>query len=227
MIGNNITTDICADCTTLQINESCKICSIHLFIDSLMKALESRDPYTAGHSDRVARLTQRIAVELGFPEERSNLIHLLGHVHDIGKIGIPDGILLKTGPLSKAEYSVIQEHSQIGYKILKDIPFFKDHAKIVLYHHERLDGSGYPEGLKGSQIPIESSILAVADVFDALTSARTYRKALDIDAALDIINKEKGIKLDEDAVDQLFAIDINFLQSLVQPVENYEPVYMK
>lgn len=206
---------------------SCQQCSIHVFIDSLMRALESRDPYTAGHSDRVAQLAGRISREMGFSNEKSQLIHLLGHVHDIGKIGIPDGILLKTGPLTVPEYSVIQEHSVIGYNILKDIPYFKGHAENVLYHHERLDGSGYPEGLIGSNIPFESSIIAVADVFDAITSARTYRKALDINDAFEIIEQEKGHKLDNIVVDTLFSIDRSFLISLVEKSSQFQPVYMK
>jgi HD-GYP domain-containing protein (c-di-GMP phosphodiesterase class II) len=213
-------------CSINRIKENCKLCSIHLFVESLTKALESRDPYTAGHSDRVARLTERVAEEMDFEKDRSNLIHLLGHVHDIGKIGIPDGILLKTGPLSKAEYSVIQEHSAIGYNILKDIPYFGEHAKIVLYHHERMDGSGYPEGLTENDIPIESSILAVADVFDALTSARSYRKALKIDAALELINKESGSKLNKIVVDKLFSVDKLFLKDLVETPDHYQMVYL-
>jgi len=189
---------------------------IHAFTESLMRALEARDPYTGNHSDRVARLSEKIAEIMGFDMEQCVLIHILGHVHDIGKIGVPDGILLKTGKLSKAEYSVIQDHCFMGYQILKEIPFFKKHAEIVLYHHERIDGKGYPHGLKGCDIPVESCIIAVADTFDAITTTRTYRKAQDIARAMEIIEDCRDTQLSRQVIDALFKVDKSFLEDLIE-----------
>ena len=168
--------------------------TFHSFLESFTNALEARDQYTAGHSDRVANLSELIAIDMKMTEEECEEVHIAAHLHDIGKIGIPDGILLKTGNLSKCEYEVIKEHSLIGWKILKDISGLKSIAEIVLQHHERLDGSGYPVGLKAEEISIGAKIIAVADTYDAMTTFRSYKKPVSPLEALKLIREEAGIK---------------------------------
>ncbi|ACX51786.1 metal dependent phosphohydrolase [Ammonifex degensii KC4] len=150
----------------------------HSAIDCLIAALEARDPYTRGHSSRVAKLTELLLLELGVGGREAELIHLAAHLHDIGKIGIPDEILHKPGKLTPAEWAKIQEHPVIGYRILSHAPSLKEIAVLVLHHHERWDGKGYPEGLRGEAIPFGSRVIAVADAIDAMLSARPYRPPL-------------------------------------------------
>jgi PAS domain S-box-containing protein len=170
-------------------------------IDAIAAAVEARDPYTAGHQSRVADLAQAIAIELGLPVDTIEGLRLAATIHDLGKLTIPAEILTKPKTLLGIEYSLIQTHSQTGYDILKSIEFPWPIARIVLEHHERMDGSGYPNGLKGDQVLLESRILAVADVVESMASFRPYRPALGIDAALEEIEKNKGILYDAEVVD--------------------------
>ncbi len=170
-------------------------------IDTIARISEIRDPYTAGHQVRVTQLAIGIAREIGLTEEKIESIRIASLVHDIGKIGIPSEILTKPGKLNDIEYSLIKNHPQIGYDILKDIDFSYPIARIVLQHHERLDGSGYPGGLKGEDILFEAKIIAVADVVEAMSSYRPYRAALGIDAALEEITNNKGILYKSEIVD--------------------------
>ena len=177
-------------------------------ITALAAMVEMRDPYTAGHQRRVAQLAIAIAHELQLPQEQVEGVHLAGVVHDVGKIRIPAEILSKPGKLSALEFSLIQEHSQNGYEILKSIAFPWPIAQIVQQHHERLDGSGYPQGLKGDQIMLEARIVAVADVVEAMSSHRPYRAALGINSALKEIERGRGTVYDAAVVDaclRLFA----------------------
>ena len=157
----------------------------HSFIRSLVKTIEAKDIYTAGHSDRVADISEKIAKKLGLDNELSGEIHIAAHLHDIGKIGIPEGILLKSSKLSFGEYEVIKEHSEKGYDILKDIEGFYNIALIVKHHHERYDGNGYPDKLKGDDIPLGAAIIRVADSFDAMTTTRNYKKTMSYDEAFE------------------------------------------
>lgn len=161
---------------------------IHDVIEILITTLNVRDNYTFQHSWRVAKLSEIIAQSMNLTEETIERVHQAAHLHDIGKIGVPDDILNKPGKLTKNEVKEIQKHSVIGYNILKRIPIFKLISNIVLYHHERYDGLGYPKGLKAEEIPLESRIIAVADAFDAITSDRNYRKAQNYDYAYTEIN---------------------------------------
>jgi PAS domain S-box-containing protein/putative nucleotidyltransferase with HDIG domain len=163
--------------------------------------VELRDPYTAGHQIRVADLATAIARQIGLPDEQVHAIHLAGIVHDLGKIKIPAEILSKPGLLSDIEFQFIKTHAQAGYDILKDINFIWPIAQIVLQHHERLDGSGYPQGLKGDAIMFEVRILSVADVVEAMSSHRPYRPAMGIEAALEEIARQRGIRFDPKVVD--------------------------
>ena len=177
-------------------------------ITALAAMVEMRDPYTAGHQRRVAQLAVAIAQELRLPQEQVEGVHLAGVVHDVGKIRIPAEILSKPGRLTALEFSLIQEHSQNGYEILKSIAFPWPIAQIVQQHHERLDGSGYPQGLKGHQILLEARIVAVADVVEAMSSHRPYRAAQGINSALKEIEQGRGSVYDAAVVDaclRLFA----------------------
>ncbi|MGD0782160.1 MAG: HD domain-containing phosphohydrolase, partial [Candidatus Aminicenantales bacterium] len=170
-------------------------------IRALSSAIEMRDPYTAGHQERVTRLAVAIAREIGLDENKVEGIRIAGMVHDIGKLSIPAEILSKPTKLSPVEYSLIQSHSQTGSAILENIPFPWPIARIVLQHHERMDGSGYPNKLAGEAILIEARIIAVADVVEAMSSHRPYRPALGPRAALDEIRKGKGSGYDPAVVD--------------------------
>ncbi len=169
-------------------------------VDAIATTLEMRDPYTAGHQRRVADLAAAIAHELGLPEEQVGAIHLAGTVHDLGKIHIPAEILTKPGKLNELEYKFIKTHPKAGYDILKGIDFPWPIAQMVLQHHERLDGSGYPNGLHGDDIILEARILAVADVVEAMFSHRPYRAGLGLDAALAEITAHRGSLYDSAAV---------------------------
>jgi len=170
-------------------------------IRAMAMIVEARDPYTAGHQERVAILAVVIARDMNLPEEQINGIRMAGMIHDIGKMTIPADILSKPSTLSRIEFELIKSHPEAGYKILKTITFPYPVAKIAYQHHERIDGSGYPQGLKGDEILIEARIIAVADVVEAMASHRPYRPALGIDAALEEIEKNKGILYDNTVAD--------------------------
>ncbi len=159
-------------------------------VESFISTLEARDVYTKGHSQRVAHYAKAIAKALGFSERDQSRIYIAGILHDIGKIGIPDHILLKPGLLTKHEYKIMKYHPLFSYYILKSLEPFKDIALMVKQHHERCSGNGYPDGLKCDEILKEARILAIADVFDAITSKRPYRKRLTVDEAIEILKKE-------------------------------------
>ena len=170
-------------------------------IQVIAAVVETRDPYTAGHQRRVSDLSSAIARELGLSEETVTNIHMAGVIHDIGKISVPGEILSKPTKLTDIEMSLIRIHAQSGYDILKDVELPYPIAEIVLQHHERLDGSGYPQGLKKDLILLETKIITVADVVEAIASHRPYRPARGINPALEEIQKNRGILYDEKVVD--------------------------
>jgi len=170
-------------------------------VSAIAAIVESRDPYTTGHQLRVSCLAQAIAAEMGLNSDKKDFIGTAAIIHDIGKLSIPSEILSKPTKLSTIEFDLIKTHSQSGYNILKDIEFPWPVATAILQHHERMNGSGYPNKLLGKDILMESRILAVADVVEAISSHRPYRPTLGIDFALDEITKYKGDLYDEDAVD--------------------------
>jgi len=170
-------------------------------IDTMVKIVETRDPYTAGHQQRVAELATAIAREMKLEDTRIDQLRMAAVIHDIGKMYVPSDILSKPGELLDVEFSLIKAHPQYGYDIVKGMDFPCSVAQAVLQHHERLDGSGYPQSLKGEDIILEAKILAVADVIEAMSSHRPYRPALGIDKALEEISKNKGNLYDPDVVD--------------------------
>jgi response regulator RpfG family c-di-GMP phosphodiesterase len=175
-------------------------------LQALGAAIDLRDNETAGHSQRVCNYSIEIARAMGWSEIQLRSLARGAHLHDIGKLGIPDGILLKPGPLSPDEWKLMQRHVQIGFDLVKDIPFLADAAEIVLTHHERYDGGGYPRGLKGVEILTSSRIFAVADSFDAITSDRPYSKASSFKSGIEIIRQCSGTQFDPQAVSAFLSI---------------------
>jgi PAS domain S-box-containing protein/putative nucleotidyltransferase with HDIG domain len=170
-------------------------------IQTIAMIVETRDPYTAGHQRQVDKLAAAIAVQMGLSEDRIRGIHTAAVIHDIGKIYVPAEMLSKPGLLSNIELDIMKVHPQVSYNILKRIEFPWPVAEIVLQHHERLNGTGYPRGLKGEEILLEARILAVADVVESMASHRPYRPTVGMDEALAEINSNKGILYDPDVVD--------------------------
>jgi HD-GYP domain-containing protein (c-di-GMP phosphodiesterase class II) len=162
----------------------------------LANALEAKDPSTRGHSERVGTWGGRLATALGLPADEIDTVTQAGLLHDIGKIGVPEAVLRKRGALDHDEWTLMRNHPMVGSQIVAPFEFFAGGAAVIRHHHERWDGSGYPDGLAGAAIPLGARIVAVADVFDALTSDRPYRSALPRDTALAYLSEEGGRTLD-------------------------------
>ena len=186
-------------------------------IEAMSKTMEWRDPYTAGHQKRVAQISMSIARKLGMPNDAIQALYMAAMVHDIGKVAVPSEILTKPTHLTDLEMKMVQEHAETGYQILKDIPFPWPIADMVHQHHERLDGSGYPKGLKGDEICLEARILAVADTIGAMSTHRPYRPARGLEASMNEIQSEAPDKLDAKVVDAAFEVfkEGNTLQEII------------
>jgi PAS domain S-box-containing protein/putative nucleotidyltransferase with HDIG domain len=170
-------------------------------IHALASTVEKRDPYTAGHQQRVSNLACAIAREMRLPEETINGIRMVGFIHDLGKIYVPAEILNKPGQLTDIESTLIRSHAKVGHDILETVEFPWPIAQVIMQHHERLDGSGYPFGLSSKEILLEAKIIAVADAIEAIASHRPYRPALGLEKALDEVSEKKGILYDPEVVD--------------------------
>lgn len=198
---------------------------------ALISMIEQRDSYTAGHSQRVARYCELIAKEMGYNEEECKIVYKAGILHDIGKIAIPDAVLLKPDKLSTLEYTLIKEHVSLGFKILKDVPMFEKIAQIVMFHHERYDGSGYPTGAREDEIPPLSRIMMVADAFDAMTTNRIYKHKKSVKEALfeieSLSQKHYHPEVVKSALIALANIDTTqeFNQNPITPIEEHRFVY--
>jgi putative two-component system response regulator len=180
---------------------------------ALVVALDTRDEETQGHSLRVVKYTLKLAEIMGITDgQQLKVIEYGALLHDIGKIGIPDAILRKPGKLTTEEWEVMKTHPWIGFKILHKIKFLEDASQIVLHHHEKLDGSGYPDGLQDMNIPLGARIFAVADTVDAMTSDRPYRKALSFEQASDELKKYSGIQFDKQVVDAFHSVGLESWQ---------------
>lgn len=190
-------------------------------VETLRYTVEAKDPYTRGHSDRVSEFSVLIGKKLGLPEEQLRILRIGGLFHDIGKIGIPDNILQKESKLTDDEYSEIKNHPSIGVHILGSAEIFKDIIPIVKHHHERYDGRGYPSGLKGEEIPYIARIAAVADTFDAMTSKRSYRDALDLQVVKDEIKRCEGTQFDPEIAEVFLEILNNEYESIKEIQDKY------
>lgn len=183
------------------------ISAIHQFSESLGNAIDAKDPYTERHSLEVAEISRILALSLGLDTDAANIIHIAGHLHDIGKIGVPDAIIHKQGPLTEPERLFVRRHPEIGADILRPVREIAASGicEMVLHHHERYDGKGYPFGIKGEAIPMGARIIAVADSLSAMTGNRTYRAAKNFDAALDEIVRCADTQFDPSIVTALLA----------------------
>jgi len=157
---------------------------------ALARSIEGKDPYTRGHCDRLAEYSARLGARLGLPAEQLVALRRAGVIHDIGKVAVPESILLKPGPLTSEEFEVMRQHVLVGERICEPLKSFRLVLPIIRHHHEKLDGSGYPDGLRGTEIPFTARVLQIVDVFDALTTERPYRRALSAEAALVIMQQE-------------------------------------
>lgn len=191
-------------------------------VETLRFTVEAKDSYTRGHSDRVAEYSILIGEKVGLPEEQIKLLKIGGLFHDIGKIGIPDSILLKPEKLTDDEYSEIKNHPSIGAHILGAAEAFKNIVPIVKHHHEKFDGKGYPSGLQGEGIPYLARIAAIADTFDAMTSKRSYRNALDMQIVKDEIERCKGTQFDP----QLSDVFLDILENDFDKIKEIQDKYM-
>lgn len=185
-------------------------------IQTIQHTVEAKDLYTRGHSNRVCEYSVLIGQKLGLSEDDISRLRIGGLFHDVGKIGIPDSILQKDGKLTDEEYFEIKKHPTIGAQILSNSSIFEEIIPIVKYHHERFDGKGYPEGLKGEDIPYLARITAVADAFDAMTSRRVYRNSLPINTVIEEIEKNKGTQFDPEIAD----VFLDILKNEYEKIEN-------
>ena len=185
-------------------------------LQALGAAIDLRDNETGGHSQRVCRYALEIARAMGWQEKDLGRLARGAYLHDIGKLGVPDGILLKPGALTGEERKIMQRHSEIGFSLIKDIPFLADAADLVLMHHERFDGSGYPQGLKGEQIPLSARIFAIADTLDAVTSERPYQRACSFASAREVICRLTGTSFDPQVVKVFLNIRQDFWPTIAR-----------
>lgn len=196
----------------------------HEFIESIVEILETKDSYTRGHSIRVAHYSVLIAKELGLCQNDIELCHFAGHLHDIGKIGISENILLKSTKLEENEYSEIKKHSEYGYNILNKVKSLQEMSIIVKHHHERWDGKGYPNGLSKEEIPLISRIISVADAFDAMTSNRSYKIPMGVEDSLNELKNHSYTQFDGKIVDVFInKIAKNFnITTYQEDIKNYK-----
>ncbi len=194
-------------------------------LHALTATIDAKDPYTCGHSNRVAIISKRLAESMGLPAQRVQQIYLAGLMHDVGKIGVPESVLCKPGKLTDEEYDAIKKHPGLGAKILGGIRQLDDVIAGILYHHERLDGRGYPQGLSGDEVPLDARIIGLADCFDAMSSDRTYREALPLETVVSEVEKCAGTQFDPDVVEHLLAWDLDaLLKELCQPAKTVFPI---
>jgi len=184
----------------------------------LAEAIDAKDPYTRGHSDRVKTMSLRLARSLGLTEDKLEILEYGALLHDIGKIGINDGILQKSGPLTPEEFQLIQEHPLIGVKIVEGVEFFEDMIPMIRHHHERFDGNGYPDGLMGEVIPLGARIIAISDAFDAMTSLRPHRPLMPFEDVLVEMERGKGRQFDPKILEVFLGEEIyKFRGKTLQP----------
>ncbi|WP_320175629.1 HD-GYP domain-containing protein [Maridesulfovibrio sp.] len=190
--------------------------TVHQFAESLGNAIDAKDHYTCSHSEEVAVVAQALGVQLGLNDQECELLHIAGHLHDIGKIGLPDSILKKEGRLTLEEYEIVKKHPAMGAEIVKPVATVSGLDRIpgiILHHHERYDGAGYPYALKGENIPFGARVIAVADTLSAMASNRPYRKAIEFSRIIDEIKTCSGTQFDPAVVEAFMGI--------TDQIENY------
>lgn len=185
-------------------------------LHSLTSAVDAKDTYTCGHSERVALLSRHLAIHAGMSAASADRVYMAGLLHDVGKIGVPEAVLQKAGRLTPEEFEQIKKHPEIGARILRDVKQVGDLVPGVLHHHERYDGKGYPAGLSGDAIPLMGRVICLADCFDAMTSSRTYRKALPVEVAMTEIRRCAGTQFDPRLADAFLQISLDELRELLQ-----------
>lgn len=196
-------------------------------LEAMVMALDLREKETGFHSYRVTEYSIRLARRLNIKESRVSALAKGALLHDIGKIGVPDNILLKPGKLTDEEWEIMKKHPELGYDMLKNIDFLEDAAKIVLHHHEYFDGSGYPSGLSGNEIPLGARIFSVVDALDAMTTDRVYRKAFSFEKSLEILTSAAGSQFDPEVVDSLTDMGIDEIKSIRARIDKAKPHYLK
>jgi len=187
-------------------------------VRTLVSAIDSRDPYTCGHSERVARYGRRLAAAVGFDDEACERLYLTGLLHDIGKIGVSDAVLNKQGGLTPEEFAEIQQHPHLGWAILRELEQLEYVLPGVLHHHERYDGKGYPDGLAADATPLDGRLLAVVDAFDAMTSDRPYRQGMPVEKAIGILADGAGSQWDARLIETFMSI----LPDILEIKDNYQ-----
>jgi len=192
-------------------------------LKALTSSIDAKDPYTRGHSERVAQLSHAISIQLGFTPDKAERVRIAGLVHDVGKIGVPEGILLKQGRLTDDEFGAIKKHPEIGHRILRDIIGMDDVLPGVLYHHERYDGKGYPRGIAGQNIPLVARIICLADTFDAMSSTRSYRAALSREQVLEEIRRCSNAQFDPKLVEAFLRVDLSEFDTLLDRQRSLSP----
>lgn len=192
-------------------------------LKALTASIDAKDPYTRGHSERVAQLSSAIAIAMGFTAEQAERVRIAGMVHDVGKIGVPEAILLKQGKLTDEEFDAIKKHPDIGYGILKDIIGLEDVLPGVLHHHERFDGRGYPQRLKGEDVPLIARIIGLADTFDAMSSTRSYRSALPREKVLEELERCAGAQFDPAVVKAFAKVTLDGYDRLLEEHRVFAP----
>jgi putative nucleotidyltransferase with HDIG domain len=185
-------------------------------LHSLTSAVDAKDAYTCGHSERVALLSRQLAQQIALPDAEVEQIYTAGLLHDVGKIGVPETVLQKTGKLTPEEFEQMKKHPQIGARILADVKQLKHILPGVLYHHERYDGKGYPTGLAGRNIPLMGRIICLADCFDAMTSNRTYRRALPLEVAMTEIRRCSGTQFDPELAEAFLQVGADRFRELLK-----------
>ncbi len=223
--SGRLTLDMCRDCLRRFYHEELKKVAGGI-LHAMSLAVETRGPYTAGHQQRVAELACEVATEMGLSTWDIEGVRIMGLLHDVGKITVPSEILSKPGQINQYEFGIIKTHSQVGYEILKEIEFPWPVTQVILQYHERLDGSGYPQGLSGEDITLEARILGVADVVEAMSSHRPYRPALGFDRALNEIAQKKGFLYDPEVVDAcLRFFQKNEAEKLLERCSNHNAIF--
>ena len=175
-------------------------------VAALVAALAAKDPVTSAHTERCSWYTARLAKEIGLKDDETSIVRLASLLHDIGKLGVPDEVLFKPGPLNEEEWAQMKQHPTSALHVLSQIHSIADATPAILHHHEHFNGSGYPDGLAGKEIPIASRILLVTDAFDAMTTNRPYRKAMPIDAAIEELKRNSGTQFDPMVVEAFLRI---------------------